>query len=144
MIAWVHSRGKSWGHWRRRNEEGWPKTSLMARIRDEGSVGAAIKENFQRIPVKLMPKEIADFHRVWLTMDELHRGVVEVIYRAVAHRDKKAEALGMSKSSMYRVLDEAHGYLSARLDIQEAEFDRKLVKQLSQVSQLHTKSGGTT
>ena len=89
----------------------------MHRIRDEGSVGAAIKQHSQRIPVRMMPRAIADFHRVVLTMDELHRSVVEVTYRTKAGRDEKAQALGISKSRMYQLLDQAHGYISARLDI---------------------------
>lgn len=124
MIDWVHHRGKDWGRWRRRNESGWPTISLMARIREEGSVGAAIKQSVQRIPVKLMPKEIADFHRVYLTMEETHRQVVEVVYRSNAGRDEKAEALGVTKSQMYRLLDQAHGYLSARLDVRPDDLSR--------------------
>ncbi len=89
----------------------------MHRIRDEGSVGAAIKQHSQHIPVRLMPREIADFHRVVLTMDEHYRAVIEITYRSKAGRDEKAEALGLSKSRMYQILDQAHGYLSGRLDI---------------------------
>jgi DNA-directed RNA polymerase specialized sigma subunit len=88
----------------------------MHRIREEGSVGAAIKSHAQHIPVKMMPREIGDFHRVVLTMEESVRRVVEVTYRSKAGRDEKAEALGITKSQMYRLLDVAHGYLSARLD----------------------------
>lgn len=117
MISWVHQRGKDWGRWRDTDETGWPPVSLMHRIRDEGSVGAAIKQHSQRIPVRMMPRAIADFHRVVLTMDELHRAVVEVTYRTKAGRDEKAQALGISKSRMYQLLDQAHGYISARLDI---------------------------
>ena len=74
MISWVHQRGKDWGRWRDTDETGWPTVSLMHRIRDEGSVGAAIKQHSQRIPVRVMPRAIADFHRVVLTMDETHHG----------------------------------------------------------------------
>lgn len=118
MIDWVHSRGKDWGRYLQREAaNGWPPVSLMHRIREEGSVGAAIKQHTQRIPVKFMPREIADFHRVVLTMEGSVRQVVEVIYRSKASRDEKAAALGVTKSQMYRILDVAHGYLSARLDL---------------------------
>lgn len=117
MIDWITQRGKDWGRWRNRHESGWPSESLMSRIKREGSVGAAIKQHSQHIPVKLMPPEIADFHRVVVTMEEAHRAVVEITYRTKAGRDEKAEALGMSKSRMYQILDQAHGYLSGRLDI---------------------------
>lgn len=116
MIPWVHSRGKDWGRYRNREDNGWPPVSLMHRIREEGSVGAAIKQHSQRIPVKMMPREIADFHRVYLTMDESFRAVLEVVYRSKAGRDEKAEALGISKSRLYQLLDQCHGYMSARLD----------------------------
>jgi DNA-directed RNA polymerase specialized sigma subunit len=117
LIAWVNQRGKEWGRWRQRHEDGWPKSSLMSRIKEEGAVGAAIKQTTQHIPIKTMPKEIADFHRAWLTMDEIPRAVVEVIYRSSATRDEKADALGMSKSRMYQWLEQAHGYLAGRLDV---------------------------
>ena len=64
-----------------------------------------------------MPREIADFHRVVVTMDETRRSVVELTYRSKAGRDEKAAALGMSKSRMYQILDQAHWYLAGRLDI---------------------------
>jgi len=117
MIDWIHHRGKDWGRWLNRDESGWPSVSLMSRIRVEGSVGSAIKQHYQHIPVKLMPREIADFHRVVVTMDETCRAVVEITYRSKAGRDEKAAALGLSKSRMYQILDHAHGYLSGRLDI---------------------------
>lgn len=118
MVPWVHERGKDWGRYLNRDAgSGWPAASLMHRIREEGSVGAAIKQHSQRVPVKLMPREIADFHRVVLTMEGSVRQVVEVIYRSKASRDEKAAALGVTKSQMYRILDVAHGYLSARLDL---------------------------
>lgn len=62
-----------------------------------------------------MPREIAEFHRAVLSMDESCRAVVEVVYRLKAGRDAKAEMLGMSKSRMYQILDQAHGYLCGRL-----------------------------
>ena len=124
MIQWVHSRGKDWGMYRNREDNGWPPVSLMHRIREEGSVGAAIKQHSQRIPIKFMPREIADFHRVYLTMDESFRAVLEVVYRSKAGRDEKAEALGITKSQMYRMLDQCHGYLSARLDLRPEDLSR--------------------
>jgi DNA-directed RNA polymerase specialized sigma subunit len=96
----------------------------MARIREEGSVGAAIKQHSQRIPIKFMPREIADFHRAFLTMEESYRNVLEVVYRSKAGRDEKAEALGITKSQMYRMLDQCHGYLSARLDLRPEDLSR--------------------
>lgn len=122
MIDWVHYRGKEWGRWLQRENSAWPATSLMARIRDEGSVGAAIKSHVQRIPVTIMPGDVADFHRAWLRLDERHRNVVAVIYRSNASRDEKAEALGTTKSHMYRLLDQAHGFLSAYLRVRP-DFD---------------------
>jgi hypothetical protein len=118
VIAWIHHRGKDWGRFLQREAaHAWPAVSLMHRIREEGSVGAAIKQHNQRIPVTFMPREVADFHRVVLTMEGSVRQVVEVVYRSNAGRDAKAEALGVSKSRMYQLLDIAHGYLSARLDV---------------------------
>lgn len=115
MIGWIHQRGKDWGRWQRRQVSGWPSTSLMARIRDEGSVGAAIKQHFARLPIQPMPGEIAEFHRAYLAMHETHRRVVEVMYLTRAGRGEKADALGLSISQMYRVLDQAHGFFAGRL-----------------------------
>jgi DNA-directed RNA polymerase specialized sigma subunit len=63
-----------------------------------------------------MPREIAEFHWAVMSMDESCRAVVEVVYRTKAGRDEKAEMLGISKSRMYQLLDQAHGYLAGRLD----------------------------
>ena len=124
MIQWIHTRGKDWGRWRNRDDSAWPRESLLSRIRNEGSVGAAIKQHGQHVPVKLMPREIAEFHRAVMSMDESCRAVVEVVYRTKAGRDEKAEMLGISKSRMYQLLDQAHGYLAGRLDGHPKEMSR--------------------
>ena len=122
MVPWVHQRGKEWGRFLQREAtSGWPPVSLMHRIREEGGVGAAIKQHTQRIPVKLMPREIADFHRAVSTMDGTVRQVVEVAYRSKAPRDEKAAALGMAKSRFYEILDRAHCYLAGRLDVRPTD-----------------------
>ncbi len=79
-------------------------------------MGAAIKQHSQHVPVKFMPPEVAEFHWAVMSMDESCRAVVEVVYRTKAGRDEKAEMLGISKSRMYQLLDQAHGYLSGRLN----------------------------
>lgn len=107
----------------------------MHRIREEGAVGAAIKQHNQRIPAKMMPREIADFHRAVLTMDGNSRLVVEVCYRSNASRDEKAEAVGLSKSRFYEILDRAHCYLAGRLDVRPSD--------LSGLSVLRTARGVT-
>ncbi len=116
MIQWVHLRGKEWGRWFAREDTGWPKASLMARIREEGSVGAAIKQQLARVPVKLMPRAIAAFHRAFLSLPEQHRNVVAVMYRSSLPYEAKANALGVTKSTLYRLIDQSHGYLAARID----------------------------
>lgn len=115
MIGWVHQRAKEWGRWRQRNEPAWSSKSLMGRIQEEGSVGAAIKQHNQHIPVKLMPKEIADFHRAWLGMDERQRALIDVVYRLTIPRAEKPKVLGISQARMYQLLDQCHGFLSARM-----------------------------
>lgn len=116
MIDWVHLRGKEWGRWQTREVTGWPRKSLLCRIRDEGSVGAAIKQHAQPIPVASMPRAILAFHRAWLALEERHRQVVAVVYLTAVGRDAKAALLGLSRSAMYATLDAAHVRLAAAIE----------------------------
>jgi hypothetical protein len=116
IIRWVNALGKEWGRWRKRNEPQWATISLLGRIRDEGLTGAAIKQHGQRIPVKFMPPEIAQFHRAWLTLAESQRIVCEVNYHPGGSAKIKARTLSMSTATLYRVLDHAQVHLSIAIE----------------------------
>lgn len=117
MIDWIHLRAKEWGRWQAKEVNGWPARSLLARIRDEGSVGAAIKQHYQPVPIKSMPRGVLAFHRAWMALDEQHRQVVAVFYGATGvDGEEKARMLGLSRSQMYASLDAAHVRINSRID----------------------------
>lgn len=105
MIRWVHELGKEWGRSMRSHANGYPQKSLMARIQEEGSVGAAIKTHFRSIPVNFMTKDAQVFHRAWMTLRESQRQVLFVSYVIRAPFQVKAERLGISKSRYYQIRD---------------------------------------
>jgi hypothetical protein len=114
----VHEIGKAWGAYMRRVPEGFPPRSLMARIHEEGSVGAAIKSHYQTIPVSLMPKSIQGFHRGWLTLRESQRAAVFVCYVVRAPYGEKADKLGISKSRYYQLRDLGLHAIAGMVDFQ--------------------------
>lgn len=101
----AHELGKSWGVYMRKEPLGWPSKSLMGRIEEEGSVGAAIKSHYQKVPVNLMPAQVQEFHRAWLTLRESQRISVFVAYVIRAPYALKAERLGLSRSRYYQLRD---------------------------------------
>lgn len=119
MIDWVHWQAKAWGRWQSKPINGYPSCSLLGRIREEGSVGAAIKQHAQKIPVKFMPSDIASFHRAWLMLPEGPRQVIAVAYCSPSvDRNQQADLLGLSRRAYYRAIDAAHERLSVLISRQ--------------------------
>jgi len=124
MIEWVHEMAQDWGAWMRHPAKGWPPCSLMGRIAEEGSVGAAIKRHVGSVPIHEMPEAALRFHRVFKNCGEQTRKIFWVMYAVRGNRDNKAHALGVSKSTMYRQRNDAH-----------SEFDGEWSKLMSHLSQ---------
>lgn|GEM_PF-4907232 len=123
MLDFIHSQGKAWGRYMRQSPTGYSSRSVMGRIVEEGSVGAAIKQFFQKIPVTGIPRGVLPFHRAYLRLPERLREVIFVTYVVGAERDAKAEALGITKSHMYRLLDQAHYQIAGGMDVEETRLN---------------------
>ena len=125
MIAWIDDIGKDWGRYLRRNptgpdhvDSGYPSTSVMGRIREEGSVGAAIRSHIQVIPVKDMPSDLLEFHRAWDVLQPRYKRVVYVQYVAVCPLYEKLEFLDLKKTTFYQCLSKAQAELWSLMEVQ--------------------------
>lgn len=118
MIDWVNELGKDWGRYLRKSPNGYPKISVSGRIREEGSVGAAIRCHLQIIPIQDMPKDILEFHRAWSVIESSLKRLLYVHYGSVAKVDEKLEFLGLNRSTYYARLDRAQRVLWETIDLQ--------------------------
>lgn len=125
MIDWVDDLGKDWGRYLRRNptgdmkfDSGYPKNSVMGRIREEGTVGAAIRTHMQILPIRDMPKDVLEFHRAWQVLDSKPKRISYVHYGVVSNVDAKCEFMGLNKSTYYSRLDRAHRALWETIELQ--------------------------
>ena len=127
MIDWIDDLGKDWGRYLRRNptgpdnsDSGFPATSVMGRIREEGSVGAAIRSHVQVIPVRDMPADILEFHRAWAVLKQNHKKIVYVRYAVVCPLYEKMEFLELKKRTFYSRLERAHLHILQIMDLQNS------------------------
>lgn len=119
MIQWLHDLGKDWGRWMRRNPNGWPHKSLLGTIMEYGSVGAAIRTHQQIIPVPDMPEDVRDFHNAWVAADSRAKFTIYVFYYTVGNVDEKADALGISRRTLYDRVSRAQAELWSIIDLQK-------------------------
>jgi hypothetical protein len=118
MIDWMHDLGKDWGRWMRRHPNGWPSKSLSGALVEYGSVGAAIKAHGDYIPIRDMPEDILEFHSAWMVAKSRAKYTVYVFYYLVADVESKAEALGVSKSTLYERVTDAQTEIWSLMDLQ--------------------------
>lgn len=107
LMAEVRGAGSMWGEYMRDQPNGYPTRSIMSRIKEEGPVGAAIKQHCRVVPVDGMGKTVAKFHRGYLRLNEERRAVIFLAYVTRMKWDDLAETLGVSKSTMYRMRNDA-------------------------------------
>lgn len=91
-----------WSDYMRRNRSGWPSISLLGRVVELGSDGAASKSNKQPAPPLVPMSDYANmFDRVYQELRESDRDVLTICYVKRADPKKKAEALNCSVATMY-------------------------------------------
>ena len=118
VIDWVHDFGKDWARYLRRKPSGWPRISLMGKIQECGSVGAAIRAHEQIIPIDEMPEDVEEFHRAWAASPPRVKRIIYVFYNTNGPPREKARVLGISTSTLYARLGSAHAQLWALMDTQ--------------------------
>jgi hypothetical protein len=107
---------KDWAEEVHKPVTGWPTRSLMGRLEEEGPVGAAIHAHDQKIPgLRMMAPRVKRVHIAWKQLSERSMRVIWVFYYPrTSYKDRK-DALGVTKSTMYRWLDKAHDELEIKL-----------------------------
>lgn len=119
MIDWIDDLAKDWARYIGKPSKAWPARSVMARIAEEGSVGAAIRSHVQHIPVDDMPADVMEFHRAWRSMRGKRHQVLWLHYCSRASVDEKRKTLNLSNGGYYSVLSGAHIEIWQVMDQQE-------------------------
>lgn len=123
MTDWVHHLAAEWGHWLRRLEaEGSLVQGTLGRIFEQGPVAAAIHTayNSQLIPIREMPKRVAQFHSAWLTLDEAHQVLLFVEYKLRLGVKKKFRICNLKKDAYYRARAKAKLLIAEKIDSRNA------------------------
>lgn len=107
LMAEIKGAGSLWGEYMREQPNGYPTRSMMSRIKEEGPVGAAIKQHVRSVPTEGMSKTVAKFHRGYLRLTEERRALIFLSYVSRMKWDDLATTLAVSKSTMYRMRNEA-------------------------------------
>jgi len=118
MIDWVDELGKDWGRYLRKVPSGYPENSIMGRIMEEGSIGAAIRTHVQVVPIRDMPTDVMEFHRAWKVMESKLKRIVYVHYGVISKVADKRNFLDLNKSTYYSRLDRAQRALWETIELQ--------------------------
>lgn len=118
MTDWVHALAIDWGHHLRRLEA---QSSLvqgtLGRIVEQGPDGAAIRVTFSaKVPVIDWPRHVAEFHRAWLELEELHQAIIFIDYKLRLPVKRKFRLAGKKKDAYYRARANAKLALAGKLD----------------------------
>lgn len=131
MIDWVDEVGKDWGRYMRRVPyDGFPALSVMGRIAEEGSVGAAIRSHVQVVPISDVPADILEFHRAWATVEPKYKKVLYVQYVPVCILVDRLEALDLKRSTYFDRLNAAHIRIWEIVDLQDRVRKVRSVRQV--------------
>lgn len=120
MIDWIDDLGNDWGRYLRKTvKNGYPETSIMGRIREEGSVGAAIRTFVQVIPIQDIPADVLVFHRAWNVTKSRYKKLIFVRYVPICPTEEKLIELGLTERTYYYRLDRSHSELRDLMDLQK-------------------------
>lgn len=118
MITWIHERCRSWGNQVRyihMGKDGWPSRTTLARMIEEGALGAATGRFVQHHPECLGQEEL-QLNNAIRRLSEKDREILFVIY-VVRIKSKVVMAnYSLSRTSYYDWVDEVHKRISASLN----------------------------
>ena len=99
---------QAWAREKNRPLNGFPRKSVLARVKDEGS-GASIRAWVKDyVPqVQFMTPSSRRIESAWRKMSEIEARVFALRWLAKGRPEEKWEALGISKAAFYRHLDSA-------------------------------------
>lgn len=99
-VAYADTRLDAWASWVRSNQSAWPSRTLLARIMEEGTSGAA-----QGTPVDNMPHHVIETDRAVARIEARLRKTVKVYYLTHAASEVKAAALRVSRATFWRMVE---------------------------------------
>lgn len=101
-VAYADARLDAWASWVRSNHSAWPARTLLARIMEEGTSGAA-----QGTAVDNMPYHIVETDRAVARIEPRLRKTVKVYYLTHASSEIKAASLHVSRATFWRLVERA-------------------------------------
>lgn len=115
VIDWVHDGLKHWG-WQMRvmnmGKDGWPPRTMLAKMIEEGSLGASAGKFMQYFP-ECMDAEAVKFNNAIKTLDEKDREILFVEYVVIGKGKTKAARMGIHRNTYFDRRDAAQGRLSS-------------------------------
>lgn len=135
MIDWIHQRCRSWGsqvRWLYIGKDGWPSRTTLARMIEEGALGAATGRFVQHHPECLAPEEL-QLNNAIKRLGERDREVLFVIY-VVREKGKATMArYSLSRTAYYDWVDEVHKRVSSSLNYMSEQNSQKCSQNLTAI-----------
>jgi hypothetical protein len=117
MIDWIHEGCKHWG-WQMRmlyvGKDGWPSRTMLARMIEEGALGASASRFMQHFP-ECIDAEALKFNNAIKRLGEKEREILFIDYVVIGKGKVKAVRMGIARSTYFDRRDDAHKALSAEL-----------------------------
>lgn len=115
MIDWIHEGCKHWG-WQMRvlymGKDGWPPRTVLAKMIEEGSLGASANRFMQFFP-ECLDSEALRFNNAIKSLHALHRESLFIDYVVIGKSKVKACRMGISRSTYFDRRDRAHTHLAS-------------------------------
>lgn len=114
MIDWIHDGCCKLGAELRAlycGKDGWPPRSMLAKMIEEGSLGAAAIRYTQYVP-SYLSKESVKFNNALKTLSEEDREFFLIDYVVIGKGKVKAARIGIARSTYYGKRDALHAHLS--------------------------------
>ncbi len=130
MIDWIDDGCKHWGQQMRMmylGKDGWPPRTVLAKMIEEGVLGAAANHFMQYLP-ECMDAEAIRWNIGIRMLDEGPRMRLFIHYVVIGKGKVKAARMGEARSVYYEHLEQAHKRLSGVFNrIAEQERQKKSV-----------------
>jgi hypothetical protein len=118
MIDWIHARCREWGYQMRYlyiGQDGWPSRTTLARMIEEGALGASVGRFVQHHP-ECLGEEALQLNNAIKRLGERDREILFVIY-IVREKGKITMArYSLSRTAYYDWVDEVHKRISMSLN----------------------------
>lgn len=110
MIDWIHEGCKHWG-WQLRivhcGQDGWPPRTMLAKMIEEGSLGASSSRFMRHFPECLDPEALR-FNNAIKFLIEKDREILFIDYVVIGKGKVKADRMGIPRRTYYDRRDSAH------------------------------------